>query len=143
MKPEDLWWFLVWGYCLTVLIEAPILWVGLSPRHSWATRLIAGFWLTACTYPIVILVLPLAIENYWVYLAVAETFAPLAECLLFWVAFGRANGPAGEEQGAEKKPAEEEPTASDTLRDMAAIVVANLASFGLGLLMDHWRVLLR
>ncbi len=49
------------------------------------------------------------------YLAVAETFAPLAECLLFRAAFGTDRcRPAG------------------TVRDGAAIVLANLASFGLG-----------
>ena len=46
---------------------------------------------------------------------VAETFAPVVECLLFWTAFGFEKGAAG------------------TWRDGAVIVGANLASFGLGL----------
>src|SRR5687767_7690885 len=101
MNPADLWSFLLWGYPTTVLIEAPILWLGLSPRHPWTTRLAAGFWLTGCTYPIVILVLPLLIGPYWLYLLVAETFAPLAECLLFYAAFdlpSERNGTGNDER---------------------------------------------
>lgn len=48
------------------------------------------------------------------YLTVAETFAPLVECLLFGTAFG----PALNRRAA--------------VRDHAAIVLANLRSFGLG-----------
>ena len=53
--------------------------------------LFAGVWLTACTYPVVVLVLPLALDmdsHEALYLGVAETFAPVAECALFWMAFG-------------------------------------------------------
>src|SRR5215471_21273685 len=85
----DLWTFLPLGYALGILIEAPVLLVGLSARHPMKHRLFAGFWLTACTYPIVALVLPLMIPSpRWLYLLVAETFAPVAECALFWTAFG-------------------------------------------------------
>lgn len=120
MDPTHLWTFLPLGYVLTVLIEAPVLLVGLSRRHSLGRRLFAGFWLTACTYPIVVLVLPLAIDsraNHALYLLTAETFAPVAECALFWAAFG---GKASERA---------------TWRDWAAIVTANLASFLAGELM--------
>src|SRR5688572_27943121 len=115
MSPRDLWHFLLLGYPLTVLIETPILLVGLSKRHSLKRRLIAGVWLTACTYPIVVLVLPLLLANSSraLYLVIAETFAPVAECILFWLAYGKS-----EELG---KPS--------MWRDFAAIVVANLASF--------------
>jgi hypothetical protein len=41
------------------------------------------------------------------YLVIAETFAPVAECLLFWLAFGK----------------------EARWRDFAVIAVANLASF--------------
>ena len=97
------------GYLFTVSIEAPVLLVGLSRTHPIKHRLFAGFWLTACTYPVVWLVLPPLFEQRWAYLTVAEIFAPAAECLLFWLAFGKASP-----------------------RDLAAIVVANLLSFGLG-----------
>jgi hypothetical protein len=119
-EPRDLWAFLPLGYALTVAIELPILLAGLSPRHGIWRRIFAGFWLTACTYPIVVLVLPPLVGNSWgktAYLVVAETFAPAAECLLFWALFGRG------ESGA---------TQPGTLRDMLAIVAANLASFLLG-----------
>jgi hypothetical protein len=115
MSPIELWRFLPLGYLLTIAIETPILLIGLSRRHPLRRRLIAGLWLTACTYPIVTLVLPLLFVNQSraLFLAVAETFAPLAECLLFWLAFG-----ASAELGQRSM-----------WRDFAAIVVANLASF--------------
>jgi hypothetical protein len=50
------------------------------------------------------------------YLLVAEIFAPAAECVLFWYAFVRP------------KP----PDRRATLRDMLAIVLANLYSFVAG-----------
>jgi hypothetical protein len=120
MNPDDLWAFLPQGYLLTVAIELPILLLGLSARHGWPARLFAGLWLTACTYPIVVLVLPLVIdrvESNGLYLLVAETFAPLAECALFWAAFGRRDLLG----------------TRSMWRDFAAITLANLCSFGLGL----------
>ncbi|MGH9966667.1 MAG: hypothetical protein ACREBG_02375 [Pyrinomonadaceae bacterium] len=115
MTPTELWRFFPLGYLLTILIETPILLVGLSGRHSLKRKLLAGLWLTACTYPIVTLVLPLLFTNSSraAYLAAAETFAPVAECVLFWLAFGKRT----------------EVRASTMWRDFAAIVVANLASF--------------
>src|ERR1043165_7612093 len=90
MSPLDLWRFLPLGYLFTVAIETPVLFFALSPRHSNRRRIFAGLWLTACTYPIVTLVLPLLMENYSraMFLLVAEIFAPVAECVLFWLAFG-------------------------------------------------------
>ena len=115
MSPLELWRFLPLGYLLTIAIETPILFFALSPRHPKPRRLIAGLWLTACTYPIVTLVLPLLLVNYSraVFLVIAETFAPVAECLLFWLAFGSAA-----ELGKRSM-----------WRDFGAIVLANLASF--------------
>src|SRR5438128_10402172 len=86
---SDLWYFLPIGYLFTILIETPILVVGLSPKVTLKQKLLCGAWLTACTYPIVILVLPAMFfgESRTLYLTVAETFAPVAECTLFWVAF--------------------------------------------------------
>jgi hypothetical protein len=115
------WGFLPWGYLFTVAVELPLLLVGLSPRHSIRDRVLAGLALTAFTYPIVICVLPPLVWVPWGrgwYLLVAETFAPVAECLLFRAAFGPT------------------PTRAAALRDAAAIVLANLASFGLGELMN-------
>ena len=63
MSPFELWHFLVIGYLFTILIETPILLLGLSRRHSFKQKLFAGVWLTACTYPIVVLVLPLLLAN--------------------------------------------------------------------------------
>ena len=117
MTPAYLWTFLPLGYALSVLVEAPVLLVGLSPQHSVGRRLFAGFWLTACTYPIVVIVLPLLIDpgtHLAAYLIVAETFAPVAECLLFWAAFGGA--------WHDRR----------LWRDWAVIVLANLLSFFAG-----------
>jgi len=118
MSPSELWRFLLVGYPFTILIETPILLIGLSKRHSFKRKLFAGVWLTACTYPIVVLVLPLAFHetSRALYLAVAETFAPIAECILFWLAYGKR-----EELG---KPS--------MWQDIAAITLANLASFVAG-----------
>src|ERR1051326_3968760 len=118
MSPFELWRFLPLGYLFTVAIETAILFFALSPRHSKRRRIFAGLWLTACTYPIVTLVLPLLMENYSraTFLLVAETFAPIAECVLFWLAFG-----SRAELGKRSM-----------WRDLAAIVVANLASFLIG-----------
>ncbi|HJT65826.1 MAG TPA: hypothetical protein VJ749_05200 [Pyrinomonadaceae bacterium] len=118
MSPLELWRFLPLGYLFTVAIETPILFFALSPHHPRRHRILAGLWLTACTYPIVTLVLPLLLENYSraTYLLVAETFAPVAECVLFWLAFGSAA----------------ETGKRSMWRDFGAIVLANLASFLLG-----------
>ena len=124
MQPNELWLFLPLGYLLTILVETPILVIGLSPRHPIKRKLLAGLWLTACTYPIVTLVLPLlfAPESRTAYLLVAETFAPVAECVLFWLAFG----------------SEELLGRRSMWRDFAAIIAANLASFGTGELFNAW-----
>ena len=124
MSPSELWRFLPLGYLLTIAIETPILLAGLSSRHPRSRRAFAGVWLTACTYPIVTLVLPLLLANHTraTFLLVAETFAPAMECLLFWLAFG-----VREEFGHRSM-----------WRDFAAIVVANLASFLVGELLNVW-----
>jgi len=87
-------------------------------------KLMAGVWLTACTYPIVTLVLPLLLAAYSraTYLLIAETFAPIAECTLFWLAFGSKS----------------EQWRMSMWRDFGVIVLANLASFGAGELLNRW-----
>lgn len=80
-------------------------------------RLFAGLWLNACTYPVMVLVLPpLFGDSRALYLLAAETFAPVAECALFWLAFG----------------SRAEWFRASMWRDFAAITLANLASFGIG-----------
>ena len=80
--------------------------------------------MTACTYPIVTLVLPLLFpsDRRALYLLVAETFAPVAECVLFWLAFGKTH----------------EVGKASMWRDFITIIVANLASFGVGEVMNYW-----
>ena len=131
---QHLWSFLPWGYALTVAFELPVLLAGLSPRHPISRRLFAGFWLTACTYPIVVLVLPLLVWGRFgqmAYLIIAETFAPAAECLLFWLLFCR-----------DANLNEQSPPSPgwSTFRDMAAIIVANLVSFLLGGYLVKWLI---
>lgn len=115
------------GYVITIAIETSVLMVLLSRRHSIRVRLFAGVWLTLCTYPVVWLVLPplFAPDQRGWYLLVAETFAPLAEVMLFWLAFNRW------------LPRDPLATGRDTL----AIVVANLCSFGLGELLRSFKLL--
>lgn len=115
MSNTPLWRFLPLGYLFTVACETPVLVLLLSPRHPMRRRLFAGLWLTACTYPIVVLVLPVLFEgaSRAAYLAVAETFAPVAECALFRLAFGG-------EEGASR---------GSVWRDFAVITAANVLSF--------------
>ena len=94
MAPPDPlaeWQFLLYGYLVTVFIEGLVLLPGLSARHPLIRRLFACVWLNACSYPVVVLVLPHLLnadDHYAAYLWVAEIFAPVAECVLFWAAFG-------------------------------------------------------
>ncbi len=132
--PAELWRLLPIGYVLSVALEAPVLLVGLSWRHSLGRRLISAVWLTACTYPMVVLVLPQLIwrplgdAGYWPYVAVAEIFAPAAECFLFWLAFWR-----GAPNYSPELPRYSTKTVRrDLVRDMGAIVAANLTSFLVG-----------
>lgn len=105
-------------YALTVAVEMPVLFLLLSRRHSAGVVAFAGVWLTACTYPVVWLVLPPLLdgEPRWLYLLTAETFAPVAECAVFWFAFVRGR----------------EPDRRATRRDFGVILAANLCSFGVG-----------
>lgn len=123
-----LWKFLPAGYILTIAIETPVLLIGLSARHSILRRLLAGVWLTACTYPVVILVLPLMVEanlGHRAYIACAETFAPVTECLLFWLAF--CDPPSSKSATV---PAHQ--TRFATCRDLLTITAANVCSWLLG-----------
>ena len=121
----DLWFFLPFGYLVTILIETPVLVAGLPRKLSLRQKLLCGIWLTACTYPIVVLVLPTIFFGMprWQYLTVAEIFAPVAECAIFWIAF------------RSKRLLR----TADWMRSFAAIVVANLASFGLGEVLNYVR----
>ena len=124
-NPRDLWLFLPLGYLFTVMIEAPVLVIGLPKKFSLRERFFAGLWLTACTYPVVVLVLPTIFANSsrGLYLLVAETFAPAAECLLFWLVFRDRLSP-----GLKGK-----------LPSFAVITLANLLSFALGELLNATR----
>ncbi len=126
ITPSSLWLFFPIGYLTTILIETPILLFGLSKKLNFKQKLVCGIWLTACTYPIVVLVLPIIFSQFsWtVYIIVAESFAPLGECLFFWLAF---RGTAIFET-------------TDWARCFIAIIIANLASFGLGEVLHyyHW-----
>lgn len=111
---QNPWIFLPIGYLFTIAIETPILCVGLSPEHPLSRRLFAGVWLTACTYPIVVLVVPFWFDvetERGKYLLVAESIAHFGECALFWIAFGPLK---------------------QTWRDMTVVFGANLASFAAG-----------
>lgn len=122
---NDLWFFLPFGYLVTILIETPVLLFGLSRKLSIKQKMLCGIWLTACTYPIVVLVLPTVFFGLprWQYLTVAEIFAPVAECAIFWLAFRSKDLLA----------------VTDWLQSFAAIVIANLASFGMGEVLNHYR----
>lgn len=112
IDPAELWRFLPGGFLATVAIELPILMLGLSARHPWRRRVAAAVWLTACTYPCVVLVFPLVVPPAWgpgAALVAAEVFAFTAEVLLFRGVWG----------GGDRRA---------DFRDAAAIVAANAAS---------------
>lgn len=123
--PRDLWLFLPIGYLISIAIETPVLLIGLSKHITFRQRLFAGVWLTACTYPIVVLVMPLffASSSRGLYLIVAETFAPVAECALFWLAFQRHL----------------DLSRATRLRNFGIIVLANLLSFMAGEILNATR----
>jgi hypothetical protein len=125
MTPSELWRFFPIGYLVTIAVETPILVIGLSKQHSLRRRFFAGVWLTACTYPVVTLVLPLVLSDFSrrTFLAVAEIFAPVVECLLFWLAFEWRSGA----------------TERQVTRDFIVIVISNLASFGVGEILNAWQ----
>jgi hypothetical protein len=116
MSTSDLLAGFLIGYLFSIAVETPVLLIGLSARHSLRRRLFAGVWLTACTYPVVVLVLPFFFRARFGYTLVAESLAPVAECFLFWLVLV----PSG--SGRTPWP----------WRDFAVICLANLASFGLG-----------
>jgi hypothetical protein len=108
---QNPWLFLLVGYLVTIAIETPVLCVGLSEEHPVSRRILAGLWLTACTYPFVVLVAPQLFDHTTEripYLLVAESVAHFGECLLFYLAFAPLK---------------------HFWRDMAAVFGANLASF--------------
>ena len=129
LTSHDLWAWLLPGYLFTIAIETPVLLLLLSRPHRWPRRLAAGVWLTACSYPVVVIAMPALMIGmhppelmpagqellHWRYLAVAETFAPLSECVLFSLAFHTA---------AVRR--------SERVQDWIAITLANLSSFLFG-----------
>lgn len=124
---------LMTGYALGVILETPVLVAFLSACHSFKTRLKAGFLLTACTYPFVIILMPRLINpdlHNTLYLAVTETLVPIAECAIFWLVFHRP------------MQANLDGTATISrdivVRDFAVIVAANLFSFGVGELISFY-----
>lgn len=118
MSIGTLWLLLIFGYLLTILIEIPILILGLPTKFAVKDTIVNGLLLTAITYPVVVLVLPaifteMGIENRVLFLAVAESFAPITEVLFFRYLI-------------------DQPLAARLDREAAVIVVANLTSFLLG-----------
>jgi hypothetical protein len=86
----------------------------------WGTAFL--LWVAALVW--LVLPPPFAGEPRWAYLLVAETFAPVAECAIFWFAFVRP--PPRAEPDANERPG------GAPARDFAVIALANLCSFGFG-----------
>ena len=122
--PDYLWVFLPIGYVTTVIIETTVLIFLLSPKLTLKQKILCGIWLTACTYPIVVLVLPALLAEYprWIYLTIGELFAHFGECVIFWLAFRER----------------EDFAVKDWIRCFAAILLANLASFSIGEILNAY-----
>jgi hypothetical protein len=125
LPASNLWWFLPFGYLFTIVIETPILLLGLSNKLTFKQKLMCGIWLTACTYPVVVLVLPMLLADFswFVYIVTAEIFAPVGECVFFWLAF----------RGSKNLETD------DWIRCFVVIIFANLASFGFGEIMHYYQ----
>lgn len=111
---------LLLGYGLAIAVEVPILVAFLSRRFSVSEALLAGVWLQTCTYPVVAWVfpcIPWLAQSPALYFLVAETFAPLAEALLLYLCLQR------------HRPRDW----ASNMRDYSAVVLANAASFVVGL----------
>lgn len=107
-------------YFATVALEAPFIIFGMPKTYSLKIRIFSAFWLTACSYPIVnVVTRQLLLPDFGpvVWLAVAETFAPLAEFFLFWFTFARKKSPW------------------KCRREFVVILLANLLSFGAGVVL--------
>jgi hypothetical protein len=127
-SPEALWRWVPLGVVLTVALELPVLLVGLSPwmRSRWRAapphptvgqRCAAAVWLTAVTYPIVAVALPLVLwprAPYAIYVGVAEAFAITGECLLYRTVWG------------------------GTRSDLVVVAMANVVSATVGMLVTAW-----
>lgn len=103
------------GYILSVIIEVPVLILGLSNSYKLKEKIVAGFWLTACTYPSVCWVFPSFIPDAMILNVVREAFAALGECLLFWIAFVKLTD-----------------LTSLVKRDLLVVGIANILSFLFG-----------
>ncbi len=120
-----LWLLLLFGYALSVLIEVPILLMGLTSSNRLSETIVNGLLLTALTYPVVIMVLPatftaIGLNGRGLFLLVEGTFAPIAEMLFFRYLTSK-------------------PLLSRLDRDSFVIVFAKLASFLLGEAgLSHW-----
>jgi len=115
--------FLASGYLATVAIEAPLLVAFLPSRYSLRTRIGCGFWLTACTYPVVVLVMPNIANgpfSWSVTLLVTEIWVALTEVALLRAVAGRR-------------------LLASFRREDGVVIVANLASFLAGeLFVSAW-----
>ncbi|MEZ4319985.1 MAG: hypothetical protein R3F61_20910 [Myxococcota bacterium] len=72
------------AFALTQGLEMPIYWLGTRAVLPPAWRLAVGFGASAATHPIVWFVLPGLLQptlGYWGFVAIAETFAFVAEAL--------------------------------------------------------------
>ncbi len=108
--------FLLCGGIITILIEGTVLWFGLGRRYSTGEKLFFAVWLTAATYPVVVLVLPSLMstsEPRSAYLFAAESFAIIGECALFTIGSVRLDK-------------------SVYFKELGVIVIANLISFAGG-----------
>ena len=108
--------FLLCGGIITIVIEGTVLWFGLGRRYSTGEKLFFAAWLTAATYPVVVLVLPSLMstsEPRSSYLFAAESFAIIGECVLFTIGSVCLDKPV-------------------YFKELGVIAIANLISFAAG-----------
>jgi hypothetical protein len=122
---QIVWRVLLLGYCLFVAIELPIFLLALSARNDRRQRIFSALWLTACSFPLVILVMPAFIDMFvpkdWhgpVNTMQIALITPIVECLLFWM----LTRPLDEPNSPQVSQAE-------WIHDLFVIVFANVLSF--------------
>ncbi len=106
------------GLCSTLLIETLILYFGLGKEYDGRSKVLIGCLLSLATFPIVNLLIPIWLNPetmLFAYCWISETFAFLAECLLFVFIFSKKRS-----------------TKSQLAVNCAIIFLANVASFTYG-----------
>ncbi len=111
------------GYILSLVVELPVLILALSASYKLIEKVLAGLWLTACTYPAVSWLFSGFIQEPVLLTFVREAYAAFGEAFLFWLAFVKLAG------------------RTCLRRDILVVILANVLSFLFGELLKSTGVI--